>query len=68
MKNEGSSTDVGFKKRKWKQNPMLPPPKEKRSPIEVNYLENIRREKGGVEERENTTYKPKNWKEELRNK
>lgn len=68
MKNESTSTDFDFKQRKWKPNSMLPPPKNKRPPVDINYLENKRRMKGDIEERENTVYKPNNWKEELKDK
>ena len=45
---------------------MVPPPKIKRSPVEVNYLENMRMVKGETLERDQQNYKPKNWKKELK--
>ncbi len=36
---------------------MVPPPKPKRSPIKVNYLENQRMLKGGVDESDQFGYK-----------
>lgn len=61
-------TDIGYKKRKWKPNPMVPATKLKRNPIELNYLEERRRSNGAVLDRDQIKYKPIKWQKELKDK
>jgi hypothetical protein len=46
---------------------MAPKPKHKRIPKEINYLEKMRISKGPLLERDQVTYKPIQWKEEIKN-
>lgn len=68
LNNTTFIAQIEFKPRKWKPNPLVPPPKPKREPIEINYLEDKRIARGGVPDREQLSYEPKNWKDELRGK
>jgi len=61
-------TEIGYKKRKWKPNPLVPPPKPKRPAIKLNYLENKRRSRGLDLDREQLKYKPNQWKTELKDR
>jgi len=57
---------VGFKKRKWKPNPLVPREKPKLIPKVTDYLQKKRISGGPLLDKENQTYKPQKWKDELK--
>ncbi|CAI2385591.1 unnamed protein product [Moneuplotes crassus] len=66
-----SSANKKYKRKKFKPNPMVPPPKVKKEPIELKYLENKRRKKGPTGDRDSQDYKPYKpyqWDSEIKDK
>lgn len=61
-----SMTELDYKKRKFKPNPLVPAPKIKRPPVEIKYLEEKRFKKGAIKDRMEIEYKPVNWKKEFK--